>query len=186
MVILPNGSHAYLDEPVQLATGKIAYVTKWLETPHGLVGDGFELKPIDKTSQTFSFDSSTMPIKFAVTDITHAGPALTTTVRIIRDVAGDEVRREHKYRSLAGARPVYVLYLQCAGDDMSGVASTRWNEHLACYFAYASLPPEHRNRECNIRFRSVSMTAKELELVATVDMIRWASLSFLAHQIDGC
>ena len=67
---------------------------------------------------------------------------------------------------------------------MSGVASTRWNEHLACYFAYASLPPEHRNRECNIRFRSVSMTAKELELdVATVDMIRWASLSFLAHQI---
>ena len=147
------------------------FPTMWLEEPTGIVGDGFQLDVLREQPGHYVINRN-KPISFPIADIRQISPSINATVTAIVGSAGQFVPVENPIRARAAGRPVYVLYIQRAGDDMAGTASKRWNEHLACYFAYASLPPRERNRECNIRFLTVSMDAKELELgVSTVEMI---------------
>ena len=171
MVVLPGRQHVYLREPIVLKDGKLVLTTMWLQEPIGVVGDGFELDVAPGIPGCYQINN-TKPICYAINDIDRFSSSLTDAVLTVLDAKGDSIPLSNPYRQLAAGRPLYVIYIQRAGDDMSGTTSKRWNEHLACYFAYASLPAKERNRECNIRFLTISMTAKELELdVSTVHMI---------------
>ncbi|KAK0533806.1 hypothetical protein OC835_002891 [Tilletia horrida] len=163
MAKLPDGTHAYVEEPVELEDYRVLLVSAWFERKGRIWGRGRLCVP-SLTSDRLDVIGQ-RELDFAVKNVRQNGPGLAQMGYKSVQWKQKSLSLISKSRKEAHGRPVYSVFLRVFCDDLSGVKSKRWDKHHGLYFQNGNLSKSYLGRDASIKLFCASPAASAGEMM---------------------
>ncbi|KAL9937949.1 hypothetical protein V8E36_003494 [Tilletia maclaganii] len=158
-----DGSHAFVDEPVELVDYRVFLVSAWVQQDGQLHGLGRRCVP-SADNERFDVIASGETM-FPVSSIRLNGPQLAQAGYKHVQWQNKAVKMVCPLRGEARGLPVYSVFLKIFCDDLSGVRSKRWDKHHGVYYQNANLSSQYLGRDEAIKLFCASPSASAGELM---------------------
>ncbi|KAL9938932.1 hypothetical protein V8E36_001745 [Tilletia maclaganii] len=170
MVMLRDGSHAFLDEPLALTTGHAVLPTKWYTDEGGAtrgVGHRLRVAPADARRGRRIEIVEENAAEFDLTEVTRdtllAGDLQGLD---LYDAKGNQQPTSHPLRAVAKGKPVYSVPLLIWEDDWRGTVSQSNYSHTSILYSNAALDRRDLdNLTTSVHFFSTSAAAEPADLL---------------------
>ncbi|KAK0525234.1 hypothetical protein OC842_005565, partial [Tilletia horrida] len=163
MAVLKDGTHAFVDEPVELEDYRVYLISAWFQRNGRICGLGRLCVPSPDVERLDVI--GLREVDFEVRDVRQNGPGLAQMGYKSVQWKQRTFKLLSEERQTARGRPVYSVFLRVFCDDLSGVKSKRWDKHHGLYYQNGNLSKRYLGQDASIKLFSASPSASAGEIM---------------------